>query len=318
MVNVGITGCGNLRAAELVRLLIIHPDVELKWALGAGLAGVRLDRVVPGIVGECDLTLNPEGPLDEVDVVFICEPRQQVSATLESLHLPESTCVIDLSGSHNLEHGADQPWKYGLSEMQRRVLVHDAQRVTMPGNAAAAALLALMPMARNLLLNNPLTLRVAMGDAAFPEAGRTIDGLDPAAWQAEQEREVAMALKLCQSSFSQPVSLSIDRLGERRTLAVAARFKCGVDGEMVRQLYEQYYEDHNFVFMVDRPITTADVENTNKCLIRLEKDERTGELTVHAVMDVLLKGGAGNAVHIMNLVFGLLERVGLGLKGTGC
>ena len=51
---------------------------------------------------------------------------------------------------------------------------------------------------------------------------------------------------------------------------------------------------------------------------RLEKDERTGELTVHAVMDVLLKGGAGNAVHIMNLIFGLLERVGLGLKGTGC
>lgn len=318
MIKVGVTGCDNLRAAELVRLLIHHPDVELVWALGALSAGMRLDRVVPGIVGECDLMVNPEGTLDTVDVVFTCEPRGLASATLASLNLPESTGVIDLSGSHNLDHGAEHVWKYGLSEMQRRILVHDAQRVTVPGNAATASLLALMPMARNLLINHPLELRVAMGATAFPNDGKTIDGMDVAAWQAEQEREVAMALGMCQSSFNQPVSMTITPLGERRTLAVAARFKCGIDGEMVRQLYDQYYDDHNFVFMLDRAITTADVENTNKCLIRLEKDERTGELTIYAVMDLLLKGGAGTAVHIMNLMFGLHERVGLSLKGTGC
>jgi N-acetyl-gamma-glutamyl-phosphate reductase len=60
------------------------------------------------------------------------------------------------------------------------------------------------------------------------------------------------------------------------------------------------------------------VENTNKCLIHLEKDEACRLLTVHAVMDVLLKGSAGNAVHLMNLLFGLHERVGLSLKATGC
>ena len=87
---------------------------------------------------------------------------------------------------------------------------------------------------------------------------------------------------------------------------------------MIRQLYEQYYSDHNFVFLVDRPIVAADVENTNKCLIRLDKDERKGLLTVHAVMDLLLKGGAGTAVHAMNLLFGLHERAGLALKATGC
>ena len=114
------------------------------------------------------------------------------------------------------------------------------------------------------------------------------------------------------------MTLTVDRLAERRTLAVDARFKCGVEDEVVHQLYEQYYGDHNFVFLVDRPIVTADVENTNKCLIRLEKDEATGLLTIHAVMDVLLKGCVGTAVHAMNLMFGLHERVGLALKGTGC
>lgn len=319
MIKVGIIGYNNLRAAELVRLLINHPDVELAWVRGDDAhVGVRLDRVVPGIVGECDLLIEPMGPVDDVDLVYLCGSRNEVTAQLQGLTFPDELHVIDMSGSHNLDYGPDKPWQYGMSEMQRRVLVHDTRWVTVPGNAAHASLLALMPMARNLMLNSPLTLHVAIGVSALPDGGQTLDGMTPAQWAEDQQREVSMALRECQSSFNQPVTLTVTPLAERRTLAVAARFKCGVDIEMVRQLYEQYYEDHNFVFMVDRPIVTADVENTNKCLIRLDKDERSGELTVHAVMDVLLKGCSGNAVHAMNLLFGLHERVGLNLKGTGC
>lgn len=318
MIKVGITGCRTLRAAELVRVLINHPDVELLWAVDDVPSGTRLDEIVTGIVGECDLKVTTEGPLDEVDVVFVCDNASKASSALEALGLPDETRIIDMSGRHNVSHGPELPWKYGLSEMQRRVLVHDAQRVTIPGNAATASLLAVMPMARNLMLNNPLDIKVALGTAAFPEGGKTPDGLDIDEWANAQREEVEFALRQCQLSFNQPVSLTISRLAERRTLAAAVRFQCGADDETIRQLYEQYYDDHNFVFIVDRPIVAADVENTNKCLIRLDKDERTGWLTVHAVMDHLLKGAAGNAVHIMNLLFGLHERVGLLLKATGC
>ena len=298
MIKVGIIGCTDVRAAELVRVLINHPDVEVRWVQDVNVAGVRVDHLVHGLVGECDLTVVNQGSLDEVDLVYLW--------------------VIDLSGCHNLDHGPEGPWVYGLSEMQRRLLVHDARLVTVPGLAAAAALLALMPMARNLMLNSPLTLHVAMGGMAFDGGSTTLDGLAPDAWISQQRQEIARALQQCQTSFGQPIEMDLTRLAERRTLAVAARFKCGVDDETIRQLYEQYYEDHNFVFLLDRPIVTADVENTNKCLIHLDKDERSGLLTVHAVMDLLLKGSAGTAVHVMNLMFGLHERVGLSLKGTGC
>ena len=319
MIEIGISGCDNLRAAELVRVLINHPDVELKWVTGECEAGTRLDQIVPGIMGESDLKVNPEGPLDHVDLVFMCGCRETFQQQFQSLDLNEDTRVVDLSGFHNLDHGADQPWTYGMGEMQRRILVHDAHYVTVPGNAAMASLLALMPMARNLLLNSPITLHVAMGVTAFPEeGGKTSDGFDTARWAREQQQEIALALSQCQTSFNQPIDLSITQLAEPRSLAVAARFSCGIDEEMIRQLYEQYYNDHNFVFLVDRPIVAADIENTNKCLIRLDKDERRGLLTVHAVMDVLLKGCAGTAVHAMNLLFGLHERAGLALKATGC
>lgn len=317
MIKVGIIGCDDRRTAELVRVLINHPDVDLVWVADDRLAGTRLDDVIPGIVGECDLTVSGEVAFDGVDLVYLCGRRDEVAAGMSSLAVPDDVKVIDLSGCHNLDHGADCEWKYGLSEMQRRVLVHDAQLVTVPGSAATAALLAVMPMARNLLLNNPLTVHVAMGTLAFDHQGKTFDGLDVADWCRDQQREVEYALGQCQSSFSQPVTMTVSPLPELRSLAVAVRFKCGLDGVAIRQLYEQYYDDHNFVFLVDRPLVRADVENTNKCLLRLDKDEQSGELTIHAVMDALLKGGAGTAVHAMNLLFGLHELAGLALKGSG-
>ena len=93
---------------------------------------------------------------------------------------------------------------------------------------------------------------------------------------------------------------------------------CSIDLDMLRSLYEEYFDDHNFVFLVDRPVGVADVENTNKCLIRLSRDEGSGQVTVVAVMDGLIKAGVGNAVHAMNLMFGLYECIGLALKGSGC
>lgn len=319
MIKVGVIGYHNLRGAELVRVLINHPDVELVWVRGSGTdVGTRLDHVVPGIIGECDLLIEPMDTVDDVDLLYLCGSRDEVTAQLKRLTLPDELHVIDLSGCHNHDHGPESAWKYGMNEMQRRVIVHDAHWVTVPGNAAEASLLAVMPMARNLLINSPLTLEVAIGESALCNGGQTLDGMTVSQWAEDQQREVSLALSQCQSGFSQPVTLTVTPLAERRTLAVAARFKCGVDSEMIRRLYEQYYDDHNFVFIVDCPVAAADVENTNKCLIQLDKDERSGELTVHAVMDVLLKGCSGNAVHAMNLMFGLHERAGLSLKGTGC
>jgi N-acetyl-gamma-glutamyl-phosphate reductase len=56
------------------------------------------------------------------------------------------------------------------------------------------------------------------------------------------------------------------------------------------------------------------VINTNKCLIYLQKIE--GKLLIISVIDNLLKGASGQAVHNMNLLFNLEETVGLHLKAT--
>ena len=317
MIKVGIIGCEGLRAIELVRILINHPDVELQWVCDAGHRGVSLDRLVPGIVGESSLTVSDEGKLADVDLVYLCLPRDKVETWLKRNPLPGELKVVDMSGCHNLDQGVDGPWVYGMGEMQRRVLVHNAQWVTMPGVAAVASLLTLMPLARNQMLKGPLSLHVTLGSAVLRD-NRVEDGcLPPETWIREQEQEVCRALKHCQAGYSEAVSMSVEPATEPRLLTVEARYKTSVALEMLSRIYGQYYEDHNFVFLMNRPVTAADVVNTNKCLLTLDKDE-SDVVTVHAVMDGLLKAAAGNAVHAMNLMFELHERVGLTLKASGC
>jgi len=310
MIKVGICGCDNLPAAELVRTLINHPDVDLRWVCAAVPDGTRLDSIVPGLIGDTDLETIAQLPQqlnDDIDVAFVCDNRYTLP------QVPELVRLIDMTGCN---HDAGDGWTCGMPEMMRRTLVHDCYRAFVPGCATIAALLALLPLARNLLLNAPIDVRLAIASSMLPAV---TGGTDAAVWLPQQQQQLSAALGQCQNSFSQPLQISLTPLSaERRVVAAAVRMRCAIGGKMLQELFEQYYNDHNFVFIVDRPIAGREVENTNKCLLRLIKDDSRGVLTVHIVMDALLKGTAGTAIHDMNLMFGLYERVGLMLKATGC
>lgn len=84
--------------------------------------------------------------------------------------------------------------------------------------------------------------------------------------------------------------------------------------DSIRRLFDDFYDDHNFTFIVDRPVDILDVANTNKALIYMDKDGET--LTISTVIDNIVKGSSGNAIHCMNLLFGLHERTGLCLKAS--
>jgi len=201
MIKTGVCGCDDLVAAELVRALMRHPDVDLRWVSSSHPAGSRLDAIVPGLVGETDMevvALLPE-PLDGVDVVFVCDPSVSFDG-----ELPEGVRIIDLTGNHNVEACVDESsaWTLGMPEMTRRVLVHDCYRAAVPGAAVVATLLALLPLARNLLLNSPVDVRLGVGKVALPALVR---GMDAQQWLSQQQHEAIQVLTCCQTSYTQPV-----------------------------------------------------------------------------------------------------------------
>ena len=82
--------------------------------------------------------------------------------------------------------------------------------------------------------------------------------------------------------------------------------------EEIERLYTDFYSDHNFVYLLPaRTHINEDMRGSNKCLLQLSKQGDT--LTVKGTLDALTKGCTGNAVHLMDLLFGLYERTGLSI-----
>lgn len=296
MIKAGILGGNSHKAGELIRLLINHPDVDIIWIHNLYAADSYVADIHPGLTGETDIRFTSDVDIDAVDVVFSCLPAGQSAAMFGHTVLPPSLRIIDLSGDFLTD--TDSGFVYGLPELNRKAMVRGAMYVAIPDSVTMALCLALLPLAKNLMLNNPV------------HAAAITNHSTPATCQ----NETAAVLHSLQSSFNAPIDITTFHDPHSRTTHVTAATTLTVAPDQLTDLYNDYYEDHRFTFVIDHRANTCDVANTNKCLISLHK---TGDrLIINAAIDSLLKGAAGNAVHCMNLLFGLHERVGLALKAS--
>ena len=132
--------------------------------------------------------------------------------------------------------------------------------------------------------------------------------MDPAAYLAE----IGQSLRQLQNSFNSMVNFIPVRGNFSRGIFATTYLDCKIGLDEIKRIYEEYYADHSFTFITDKNPDLKQVVNTNKCLIYLLKQE--DKLLIVSMIDNLLKGASGQAVHNMNLLFGLEETVGLHLK----
>lgn len=319
MIKAGIIGGAGYTAGELLRLLINHPDVDIKWINSSSNAGNLVTDVHQGLIGEIDLRFTDETPMDEIDVLFCCTPHGQTRTFLESHEEPEDLRIIDLSADYRIEDGTHD-FVYGLPELNRKRIVRGAKRIANPGCFATAIQLALLPLAKNLLLNSDIHVTAITGSTG---AGVKPSATSHFSWRNnnvsiykpfthQHLAEIRQSLTQLQSSFNKPIEFIPMRGPFARGIMAVIYLNCPVDLDVVKKLYEDFYDDHNFTFITDKAPDLKDVVNTNKCIIHLEKID--GKLLITSVIDNLVKGASGQAVHNMNLLFGLHERAGLQLK----
>lgn len=320
MIKVGIIGGAGYTAGELIRLLLNHPDVELKWVHSTSNAGNPVSGVHQGLVGETALYFTNETPLDAVDVIFLCTPHGESRKFLE-LHkdnIPDDLRIIDLSQDFRIADDTHD-FIYGLPELNRKYIIR-GKHVANPGCFATAIQLALLPLARNLLLNSDIHVNAITGSTG---AGVKPSATSHYSWRNDNVSiykpfthqhlaEIYQTLHGMQASFNSKVNFIPVRGCFSRGIFATLYMDCPVELSEIKKLYNEYYDDHNFTFVSDRMPDLKDVVNTNKCLLYLTKED--GKLLIVSVIDNLLKGASGQAVHNMNLLFGLHERVGLQLK----
>ncbi|MDE7179897.1 MAG: hypothetical protein K2N88_01690, partial [Muribaculaceae bacterium] len=119
-------------------------------------------------------------------------------------------------------------------------------------------------------------------------------------------------LREIQRSFNGSVKISLSEATTRRSAKMTLRFPSALSQTNMLQLYD-VYDDHNFSFAVENPAGVSEVAGTNKIVVTVGRTDM-GEADITAVADCRLRGAAGEAMHIMNLMFGLHEKTGLALK----
>lgn len=318
MIKVGIIGGAGYTAGELIRLLLNHPDAEIVFVNSSSNAGNKITDVHEGLYGETDLRFTSELPLGDIDVLFFCTAHGDTRKFMESHTVPEQVKIIDLSMDYRLE-SEEHDFVYGLPELNRRRIC-SARHVANPGCFATCIQLGLLPLAKHLMLNSELHVNAITGSTG---AGVKPSATSHFSWRNDNISiykpfthqhlaEINQSLLQLQRSFNSPINFIPVRGNFSRGIFATMYLDCKVGLDEIRRIYEEYYDDHSFTFITDKNPDLKQVVNTNKCLLYLQKYEN--KLLIVSVIDNLLKGASGQAVHNMNLLFNLEETVGLHLK----
>ena len=318
MIKVGIIGGAGYTAGELLRLLLMHPEVEIKFVHSTSNAGNYITDVHGGLLGETDLVFTSEMPFDEIDLLFFCTAHGDTRKFLESHALPDELKIIDLSMDYRIKSN-DHDFIYGLPELNRRNTCK-SRYVANPGCFATCIELGLLPLAKEHLLKGDVSVNAITGSTG---AGVKPSATTHYSWrdnnisiykpfEHQHVPEIMQSIKQLQPDYDGSIDFIPYRGCFPRGIFATLVVKCDLDIETLYKLYTSYYERDSFTHVVERPLDLKQVVNTNKCLIHLEK--HGDKLLITSVIDNLLKGASGTAVHNMNLLFGLAETVGLQLK----
>jgi len=322
-VKAGIVGGAGYTAGELVRLLLHHPQVEIGAVVSSTQAGQPVHTVHDDLLGDTDLAFASELHGDE-DVVFLCLGHGHSREWLLKANLPASTKVIDLSNDFRL--GADRDvagrhFVYGLPEANREA-IRTADSIANPGCFASAIQLALLPLAAAGQLHDAVHVSAITGSTG---AGRGLVETTGYTWRTgnistyktfthQHLGEIGETLVGLQPAFTQPIRFIPYRGNFTRGIFASVYTTCELLIPEVQKLYSDYYRDAPFTIVSEKEIHLKQVVNTNKCLVHVTKHD--DQVLITTALDNLLKGASGQAIQNMNLLFGLEETMGLGIKAS--
>ena len=324
MINVGIIGGSGYTAGELIRILMFHPNVTLNFVYSTTNAGKPLSVAHHDLLGDIEMnftdTINPS-----VNVVFLCLGHGKSKAFLENNKFESHTKIIDLGNDFRLTYDQNFDGKsfvYGLPELNKSQ-IKNANYIANPGCFATAIQLALLPLAKNNLLNNDVHINATTGSTG---AGVSPSETTHFSWRSNNMShykafnhqhlgEINQSVNQLQSNYKNELIFVPNRGDFARGIFATLYTTVEESLEDIVAKYEEFYKDEPFVTVTTTNINMKQVVQTNKCIISLMKNGN--RLLVTSIIDNLVKGASGQAIQNMNLMFGLEESTGLHLQPSG-
>lgn len=318
MIRVGIAGGAGYTAGELLRLLINHPSVEIKYIQSESHKGEPISSVHSDLLYS-QLTFS-DIDFEDIDVLYICMGHGNSAKFLAENPMPEGVKIIDLSNDFRLKADAGE-FVYGAPELNREQ-IKQARCVANPGCFATSINLALLPLAAAGMLPEEVTITGITGSTGAGQkptqdthfSNRNANLSNYKVFTHQHLGEIGETVVAAGGSTQTDIAFVPVRGCHARGIMSDVVVRLDADIEQITAIYKEYYASHPFVCVSDKPVYMKQVVNTNYCFLSLQKEGR--KLLITSVVDNLLKGASGQAVQNMNLMFGLDEMEGLRLKAS--
>jgi [amino group carrier protein]-6-phospho-L-2-aminoadipate/5-phospho-L-glutamate reductase len=340
MTTVSIIGGSGYGGGELLRLLLGHPQVEVKQVTSRSHLGEYVYQVHPNLRKRTQLKFSDPGVLEPVDLLYLAQPHGRAQHNIEQ-YAKLATRIIDLSADFRLrdaafyeqwygeKHAAPEwlsKFVYGLPELYRAELAN-ANYVSGVGCNATAGNLALLPLVKAGLLDlsSPVIIEIKVGSS---ESGAEGNAGSQHAERANVIRTFSAfghrhTAEVIQEMCVKDVSLTMTAVDlVRGVLAtVHTRVRQGVTTKDLWKAYRAAANENPFVRIVKeqrgihRVPEPKILAGSNYADLGFELDESTGHIVSMCAIDNLMKGASGSAVQCMNLMMGWEETTGLEFMG---
>ena len=342
MIKVGIIGATGYAGNELVRILVNHPEVEIKWLGSKSYDGEKYSDIYRNtfeiIDGICTAKTLEEIS-EDVDVIFTATPQGYLAGLLTDQVL-ENAKIIDLSADFRLKDvDIYEEWYkidhkrpdlideavYGLCEINRDKITPETRIIANPGCYTTTSILTLYPMVKEGVID-PNTIiidaksgttgagRKAVTANLFCEVNESMKayGVGTHRHTPEIEEQLGYACGLDIKLIFTPHLVPMNR-GIIATCY--ANLSKDISEEEIRDIYNKYYKDEKFVRVLDKGVVpeTRFTKGSNYVDVNFFIEKRTNRLIMIGTLDNIVKGAAGQAVQNMNILFGLKEDTGLNL-----
>jgi N-acetyl-gamma-glutamyl-phosphate reductase len=336
-VVIGGTGYGG---AEMIRRLLIHPDVELVKVVAVDHVGEPLGAVHPPLTGRSELRFENVPPAEAArgaDVALLGLPHK-VSAHHAPGILAAGARVVDMSGDFRLRdadayaryYGAAHPhpealgtFVYGLPELNREA-IRGARAVASPGCFATTIELGLLPLARARKLAgvvHVVGMTGSSGSGVAPSAGthHPVRAVNLKTYKVLEHQHTPEILETLAAAGAPGVELRFVPVSAPLSRGILAtsfvELPAATTADEIDALYAGTFGREPFVrYVRDRLPEVAAVAGSNYAEVGFTLAPASGAtrtLAVVSATDNLIKGGAGQAIQNMNLMLGLPETASL-------
>ncbi len=338
MLAVGVVGGTGYTGVELLRLLVTHPQVELRYVTSRSESGNKVADMFPNLRGFTDICFTEPTveALAECDVVFFATPNGTAMKMVPEL-IKNDVRVIDLAADFRLKDAA--VWKqwygmdhvctdvladavYGLPEINRAD-IKSAKVVANPGCYPTAVTLGFLPLIENGLIDDQHLIADAKSGVSGAGRGASVATLQAESaenfkpYAVDGHRHLPEIKQTLANAAGHDVGLTFvpHLLPMIRGIEASLYATIKTDVSDLHQLYMERYANEPFVDILPEGTMpeTRSVKGANSCRISVFRPQQGDTVVVSSVIDNLMKGAAGQAIQNMNIMFGLDEAEGLNM-----